>query len=152
GLDVVPEPNPPGGGRAAEQRLEQRRLAGAIRADERDVLAALDRERRVLEERAAGHGERDAFRLDDHAPRALRLQKSEPQPAPRRARNLGARLFQALDLLQLRLRLSRLRGLVAEPLDEPLEARELLRLALGRAGGMLCASGLLAPPEVPLAG
>src|SRR5262249_3187769 len=49
GLDVVPEPN---AARrrlaAAEQRLEQGRLAGAVRADERDVLAPFDRERRLV--------------------------------------------------------------------------------------------------------
>src|SRR5439155_20509354 len=33
-----------------EQRLEQRRLAGAVRADERDMLAPLDRERRAVEQ------------------------------------------------------------------------------------------------------
>src|SRR6185503_14624177 len=33
-----------------EDRLEQRRLAGAVRPDERHVLAALERERRVAEQ------------------------------------------------------------------------------------------------------
>ena len=36
----------------AEHRLEQRRLAGAVRPDERDVLAALDRERRAAQQHA----------------------------------------------------------------------------------------------------
>ena len=34
----------------AEERLEERRLAGSVRADERDVLAALEHERGAVEE------------------------------------------------------------------------------------------------------
>ena len=50
-LDAVPEPELPGRRLpAAEQRLEERRLPRAVRPDEGDVLAALDRERHVREE------------------------------------------------------------------------------------------------------
>ena len=45
GLDAVPDPDRSGDGLALpEHRLEQGRLAGAVRADERDVLAALEHE------------------------------------------------------------------------------------------------------------
>ena len=44
GLDAVAEPDAALACSAVEQRLEQRGLAGAVRPDERDVLAALQRE------------------------------------------------------------------------------------------------------------
>src|SRR5262249_1738085 len=138
GLDVVAEPDTPGFRPAeAEQRLEQGRLAGAVRADERDVLAALDRERRFAQQRPPGNGELDLLCLDDDAAGPLRLQEVEAECAPRVARHLDAVAFDALDLLQLRLRLPRFRGLVAEALDEPLEAGGLLRLPLPPACGVL---------------
>ena len=44
-LDAMPQPDAAGVRRAAaEERLEQRRLARAVRSDERDVLAPLDRD------------------------------------------------------------------------------------------------------------
>src|SRR5206468_1468640 len=63
--------------------------------------------------------------------------------------------LQALDLvelLQARLRLSRLRGLVAEARDEALHALDLGSLGLDRASQGQLAGGLLAPPPVPAAG
>ena len=58
GLHAVPEPRSPGTGLAvAEDRLEQRRLARAVRADERDMLAALECERRVVEQVLVARGE-----------------------------------------------------------------------------------------------
>src|SRR5262249_61404020 len=76
----------------------------------------------------------------------------EPERAPRVAGHLDAVALDALDLLQLRLRLPRLRRLVPEPLDETLQACDLLCLTLGGARGVLGARGLLAPPDVPFAG
>ena len=67
-------------------------------------------------------------------------------------RRVHAVRLQLLDLLQLRLRLARLRRLVAEPLDEALEPRELLGLALRRLRLVQVARRLLAPPDVPRAG
>ena len=115
------------------------------------MLAPLDRERHVVQERASRNGDLEALGLDHDAARALRLQELEPKRAAAAAGDLDAHLFQAVDLLQLRLRLPGLRRLVAEPLDEALEPRELLGLALGRAGGVLGARGLLAAPDVPFA-
>src|SRR5581483_3009678 len=100
-------------------------------------------------EHAPGHGQLEPFRLDDDASRAPRLQELEAErPAGGRALlRLGA--LDPLDPLQLRLRLPRLRGLVAEALDEALEPGELLRPALGGARGVQPARGALAPPDVP---
>ena len=56
------------------------------------------------------------------------------------------------ELLHARLRLARLRGLVAEALDEPLHARDLGLLRVDRLAERDLARGLLAAPLVPGAG
>src|SRR3954471_8444902 len=63
-------------------RFQQRRLAGAIAADQRDALAAVDPEVHILEERQGTEGQagalqvkdrhEDSERLTAHAPRATR--------------------------------------------------------------------------------
>ena len=51
-----------------EHEAEQRRLAPAVRAGDRDELAGVDRERDILENTNAGPvAERDAVELDDRA-------------------------------------------------------------------------------------
>ena len=134
GLDAVAEPDRPAGGLAvAEHRLEQRRLARAVRADQRDVLAALDRERRVLERCLSPAVTSRSSASTHRAAAARRLEELEAErlAAPRQQRDLARRLrpllLQAGDLRQLRLRLLGLRLLVAEPLDEALEPRDVAR-------------------------
>ena len=82
---------------AAEERLEQRRLPGAVRADERDVLAALDRERDVVEQVLLACRQRQLLDLGDHLPAARRVQELEAEPlrAAREQRQLvgGDRLL-----------------------------------------------------------
>ncbi len=78
-------------------------------------------------------------------------------PRPRRAvgdrpSRPGMPASEPVDLLLLRLRLLRLRVLRAEPLDEALELRDLLGVALRGTRRMLRPRGLLAPPDVPLPG
>ena len=80
GLDAVAEPELSVLRLAApEERLEQRRLAGAVRADERDVLAALDREVHAREQLLVAGRELDAFGLDDRPAASLRLQELEAE-------------------------------------------------------------------------
>jgi hypothetical protein len=62
-----------------EDRLEQRRLARAVRPDERDVLAALDRERASVEQHARRRSRPRALRLDDRAAAARRLEELEAE-------------------------------------------------------------------------
>ena len=122
------------------------------------MLAALDREGHVREERLVARRELDAFGLDDDPPASLRLQELEAE-ALRAARQqvdlaaqLGALLLQAADLRQLGLRALGEVLLVAEALDEALEPCDVDvdPLRLGRGGGQ--ARGLLAAPVVPRAG
>src|SRR4051794_39370500 len=114
-----------------DHRLEQRRLARAVRSDERDMLAALQRERHVAQQCAVADRQRQAVGLDDRASAARRLQELEPERAvsPRQQRDLLRRLLafllQPADVRQLRLRLGRLLLLRAEPLDEALEANDV---------------------------
>src|SRR5690606_16491941 len=56
------------------QNAEQRRLAGAVRADDADNAARRNRERQILEQHAIAESLRDAVRLDDEIaqPRARR--------------------------------------------------------------------------------
>src|SRR5205823_1374915 len=116
---------------APHQPLEQGRLAGAVRADERDVLAPLDREGRVAQQDTAADRDLEPFRLHDRAAAARRLQELEAQAA-RAAGEEGhltgrgsALLLEPADLGQLRLRLLRLVLLGPEPLDEPLEPSDV---------------------------
>ena len=69
----------------ADERAQQRRLPRAVRADERDVLAALERERRVVQQLALADPQRDVVRLDDGAAAARRVDEAEAEP-PRAAR------------------------------------------------------------------
>ena len=65
GLDAVAEADRARVGRAmADERLEQRRLARPVRADERDVLPALDHERAALDQLLASRREPEALDLD----------------------------------------------------------------------------------------
>src|SRR5439155_26997857 len=97
-----------------EQRLQQRRFAGSVRADARDVLAALEREADVVQQLFRAVGDLEALRLD-HGPAASRRVEeieAEPPPVRRQRLELAARLLplalEAPDLGQLRLRLLRL--------------------------------------------
>ena len=156
GLDAMPELD-----RAAvrfevpEDRLEQRRLAGAVRADESDMLAPFEDERPTAQELLITRGDRQPLRVENDAARSRRLQELEAEgpPALREARELAggflALLLQPPDLCDLRLGLLRLRLLVAEPFDEALEPLDILADAFG----CLCRRGrsrrALAPPSVP---
>src|SRR5580765_526046 len=133
GLDAVPQADTTGGRLASpEDRLEQRGLAGAVWPDQGDVLAALERERDLMQQLLVAGPQVERLRLDDDAPRPHRLQELEAQRAPGARRGLRHPRLDALDLLLLRLRLLRLRVLGAEALDEALELGDLRSVALGR--------------------
>ena len=68
-------------GAASEDRLEQCRFAGAVRADERDVLAALDRERRAAEQYALTDVNGEIVGFDHRSTAARRLQELEAERA-----------------------------------------------------------------------
>ena len=103
-------------------------MPGAVRADQRDALAALDGEPGVGDERAARDLDDQLLGLDHDAPAPRRRREAEPERAL-----LGRPLdpLDPRDRLQLALRLAGVRA-VAEPVDEPLEVRHLLLLALER--------------------
>ena len=144
---------PCAGGAAPEQRLEQRRLAGAVRPDQRDVLAALERELRAVEQllvaRAQRRGPRRRARRGRSAPASgTRSRACDGGRPARRTRSASSRLI----CLTLRLRLLRLARLRPEPLDEALEPGELLGLPRRRLRLVQRAGRLLAAPHVPRAG
>src|SRR5262249_55131580 len=114
-LDVVPEPHLSGCGSApAENRLEERRLAGAVRAGDGDVPPSLERDRRIVDEHAPGDRDVDTLSFDDGSSRSLRLQEFEPESTAGGGVRVDTRPFDPFDLLQLRLRLARLRRLEAK--------------------------------------
>src|SRR5439155_13834851 len=132
GHDTVPQPLASGCRLApVENRLQQRRLARPVRADERDVLAALDRQGDVTKQRSAGHADLQGFSLEDGATAARRIDEPEAEPLrlARQQRDLALDLRlllgQAAELGQLRLRLLRLRLLVAEARDEAFQPRDV---------------------------
>ena len=128
GDDPVTEP---GGARVrlqpAEQRLQQRGLARAVGPDQRNVLAALDRERDTVQQLLVSRREPQTLDLGNRASAARRVQELEPEPAraPREQGELVGDdrllLLEPADMGQLGLRLLCLRLLVSEPVDEPLE-------------------------------
>jgi len=72
----------PGGCLAAsEDRLEQRRLAGAVRADERDVLASLDCERCAAEQHALADVNGEVVGFHHRSTAARRLEELEAERA-----------------------------------------------------------------------
>ena len=71
----------------ADERAQQRRLARAVRPDECDVLAALECERRVVQQFALADPERDVVGLDDGAAAAGGLMKPKPSRRERRVRS-----------------------------------------------------------------
>src|SRR5206468_753410 len=121
-------------------------------------LAALDRERRVVKKDALADRDLQAVRLDDRPPAARRLEELEAEPArlARQQRDLVGvpclLLLQAADLRELRLRLHGLVLLRAEPLDEALEARDVVLYARGFLLGVQHPRRLFKPPLVPRAG
>ena len=147
-LHVVPGAQPARLERAAPgERLDQGRLADAVGADERHVLAALEPELAVLEQRPAGHLEPRVVELEHHAAGALRGGEAEAERAVVARVALDAlHLLQALDA---RLGLARLGRLVAEALDEALHAGDLALLLLDRLAQRDLARRQLAAPGVP---
>ena len=115
------------------------------------MLAPLEHELGVREQRLRARGEVEALRLDDHPPAAHGLQELEAERATAGAGRVDALGLDPGDLLQLRLRLPRLRP-VAEARDEALEPGDVLGLALGALRLHGEPRRLLLAPDVPLAG
>ena len=138
-----------------EQRGEQRRLARAVRPDEADLLAALDDHRRAVEELLVAGGEPDVldFEHDAAAPWWVEEVEAERAALLRQRLDLVACLralrLEPRDLRQLGLRLLRLRLLVAEPLDEALEPRDVDGHAIRRLPGCRGPRRPFLPPLVP---
>ncbi len=101
----------------AHRDLEQRRLADAVRADDREPVAALDAERDV---RRAPGSSPYAFEISSSSstclPDGRRCSELEGRIAARDLRQLLD--HDLLDQLELALRLARLGGLGAEAVDE----------------------------------
>ena len=138
-----------------EHGLEQRRLARAVRADEADVLSALERERDVREQVLVASRYGEGFDLQHRAAAARRPEEVETQrlAAARQQLELAGGgtplLLEPLDLGELGLRLLGLALLVAEALHEALEPDDVRADALGRLRRRLRTRRLLAPPDVP---
>src|SRR4051812_10669790 len=132
----------------AGECLDQRGLAAAVGAHQRDMLAALEPQLDVAQQRAAGDADLALLHLQHHATAALRRLESEAQrlAVAGIARDpLGLR-----ELLGARLGLSRARAR-AEAVDEAFEAGDLGFLALDRAPERELARSLLLAPGVPRA-
>jgi hypothetical protein len=122
-----------------EDCLEQRCLSRSVRTDECDMLAALDRKARILQQHPVADPKRKSIGLEDGATAASRLQELEAE-ASRPAREqidftlrLCAFLLQALDLGQLHLSLPRhLLGRSTESGHEALQALDVPADSLGR--------------------
>src|SRR5207244_12185280 len=136
-------------------RLGQGGLARTIRSDQADVLAALQREGRDVEEHALADRHLHVLGLEDRATAPGRLQKLEPElpAAPRQQLDLALRprllLLEPPDLRQLGLGLPRhLRRRGAEARHESLETFDVAADTPRSLGGRLEASRLLQPPGV----
>src|SRR5262249_6678957 len=142
----------------SEHGLEQGRLARSVRSDETDVLAALDRERDVIEQRPAADRDLQVVRLDDRASAPRRLEELEAQSSASScqeldlALRLASLLLEPADLRQLRLCLPRhLRRRRTETCDEAFEPLDVPPDTLRRFRRSLEPRGLLATPVVPRA-
>ncbi len=135
GEHVVAELDGAGGGLfEVRQHADERRFARAVGADERDAVAAIDGEAHVLEHllgAAVGRGIvlGEAGDLDDGASAGGGLREGEVDGG------FFFRHFDALDLFELldaRLHLLGLGGLVAEAVDEGFELLDALALVFVR--------------------
>jgi hypothetical protein len=130
----------------ARERLDQRRLAGPVGADERDVLPALEPELGVAQELALADPQRAALDLEHDA--AGPLGRLEGEAERLAVPGVAADPLDLLQLLDARLRLARA-GARAEARDETLERLDLRLLLLDRAPERQLARGLLLAPGVP---
>jgi hypothetical protein len=146
---VVPAPQLAGGRLAAPgQGVDQRGLAGAVGADEGDVLAALEPQLHVVEQGPVAGHDAPVLEFEDHAPRPRRRRESECQRARLALGAPVAAAIEPLEALDPRLRLART-GAVAKAGHEPLELLALGCLARGRPPGGELAYRLLLAPGVP---
>jgi hypothetical protein len=113
------------------------------------VLAALDPEVALREQRPVPDLEPGALHLQRHASAPLSGSELEAQGAfvPR----VGGDDVHPLDRLDARLHLAGLRGLRAEALDEPLHALDLGLLLVDRPSELQLARRRLSPPGMPRA-
>src|SRR6516165_276107 len=141
-----------------EERLQQGRLSTSVGPYERDLLPALDDHRCILEKTFAPGIERHRFHVQDDSPRTRWLDEVEAEcpsvPCERFVLGGGGRSFllEPPDLRQLGLGLFCLRLLVAEAIDEALEARDVFRDAGRRCRSRRRTGGLLETPLVPWTG
>ena len=122
-----------GGGRLqAGEDLHERGLAGAVGADERHVLAAVEFEVDVAVDVLVAVGLGYALQAHDHVARARRVGELKVDVLVTLGQD-DELLFDLLDLADAFLRLGGLGGLVAELVDEDLHVGDvaLLRGALG---------------------
>jgi hypothetical protein len=118
--------------------------------DERDVLAALEPQLGVGQQdppRLVADLQAAVLDLEDHAAGSLGPLELEAQRAA--VARIPFDPLHLVELLDPRLRLAGLRGLVAEALDEALHARDLRLLLLDRAPQRDLARRLLAAPVGP---
>ena len=130
----------------AGQRLDQRRLAGAVGADERDVLTALQPQLGVTEQPLAAGRQVGVLELEDDPPAALRRLEGELERGP--VLGIGRDPLDLVELLDPRLGLSR-PGAGPEARDEALQPLDLGLLALDGAAQGELARRLLPAPLMP---
>ena len=109
----------------ARKHPHQRRLAGAVRSDQRDAIAALDQQVQLREDHLLAVRFAHVVQLEHRAP-ALRAHGKGEMDALALGRRLDRHDF--LEHLDAALHLRRLRRLIAEAIDEHLHARDLLVL------------------------
>ena len=146
-LDVVPgaELAAESSSRAPGERLDQRRLAGPVGADQRHVLAALQPQLGVVEQRLAADRDRRR-RSSSNTTRPLRSGGLNANCSAAPSAGSRADPIDLVELLGARLRLPRA-GAGPEPGDEPLEPLDLGLLALDRAAQRQLARRLLLAPR-----
>ena len=111
------------------------------------MLAPLEPQLAVLEQRPARHLEAAVLEVEHHSPGALRAAELEAERAV--VRGIALDPLHLVELLHPRLRLARLGRLVAEALDEALHAGDLRLLLLDLLAELHLARRRLAPPRVP---
>ena len=107
------------------QHAHERGLAGAVRSDQRNAIAALDVQGDVAEHGESIVGLARVLQLEDGAPALHAVGKAEVNPLAL-WRNLDRHHF--LEQLDAALHLRRFRRLIAEAVDEHLDARDFLVL------------------------
>ena len=153
GLDAVPQADRPAAGSRRPRIVSSSVvLPGAVWPDQGDVLAALERERDLMQQLLVAGAQVELLRLDDDAARRAGFRNSKP--SVRRGPGPSSTCPALMRSICFSFDFACFAFVFLAPKRSTKRSSWAIssRVALGRPRGMVRARCLLAPPDMPLAG